>query len=281
MSHKTTAARRRENMTLELPQAVDYFCTSLTLEGKSPETVLWHRKKLPAFVQFLQQQGHSLKVKDLRVEDARAFIKSLLKRKTRYNAHVLRKEVEGGLAMTTVHGNARSLRTFASWLEREGYTNENIFEGLKPPKLPQILIEPLAEDEIRKILLLIPQDTSEGVRSYAIVLLFLDSGIRLSELINLRISQIDFAVGQFKVFGKGAKERIVPMGLAPRCARRCGLTGLNRRVLEFRGSQSASLVRPAKAGDRPPQSATFRETGETLRLLHQNLNIVSSDVNRL
>jgi site-specific recombinase XerD len=218
MSHKTTAARRRENMSLELPQAVDYFCTSMTLEGKSPETVLWHRKKLPAFAQFLQQQGHSLKVKDVRVEDARAFIKSLLERKTRYNAHVLRKEVEGGLAMTTVHGYARSLRTFASWLEREGYTNENIFEGLKPPKLPQILIEPLAEDEIRKILLLIPQDTSEGVRSYAVVLLFLDSGIRLSELINLRISQIDFAVGQFKVFGKGAKERIVPMGVAARRA---------------------------------------------------------------
>jgi hypothetical protein len=66
----------------------------MTLEGKSPETVLWHRKKLPAFAQFLQQQGHSLKVKDVRVEDARAFIKSLLERKTRYSAHVLRKEVE-------------------------------------------------------------------------------------------------------------------------------------------------------------------------------------------
>ncbi len=126
MSHKTTAARRRENMSLELPQAVDYFCTSMTLEGKSLETALWHRKKLPAFAQFLQQQGHTLKVKDVRVEDARAFIKFLLERKTRYSAHVLRKEVEGGLAMTTVHGYARSLRTFASWLEREGYTNENI-----------------------------------------------------------------------------------------------------------------------------------------------------------
>lgn len=48
------------------------------------------------------------------------------------------------------------------------------------------------------------------------MLLFLDSGVRLSELINLRISQIDFAVGQFKVFGKGGKERIVPMGVAAR-----------------------------------------------------------------
>jgi hypothetical protein len=47
-------------MSLELPQAVDFYFTSITLKGKSPETVLWHRKKLPAFAQFLQQQGHTL-----------------------------------------------------------------------------------------------------------------------------------------------------------------------------------------------------------------------------
>jgi len=49
-------------------------------------------------------------------------------------------------------------------------------------------------------------------------LLFLDCGIRLSELVNLKISDIDFSAGQFKVLGKGAKERIVPMGLTTRRA---------------------------------------------------------------
>ncbi len=58
---------------------------------------------------------------------------------------------------------------------REGYTDENVFEGLKPPKLPQTLIQPLTEDKIRKILLLIPQHTAEGVRSYVIILTFLDT----------------------------------------------------------------------------------------------------------
>jgi hypothetical protein len=59
MVHKITS-HRKENMKLELPQAIDYFTTAMTLEGKSPYTVLWHRKKLPAFAKFLQDSGNSL-----------------------------------------------------------------------------------------------------------------------------------------------------------------------------------------------------------------------------
>ncbi len=232
MVHKINS-HRKENMKLELPQAIDYFVTAMTLEGKSPYTVLWHRKKLPGFAKFLQDSGRSLKVGDLTVEDARAFIKYLMERTTRYTDHVMRHEQDGGLAPSTIHGYARSLRTFASWLQREGYTDENIFEGLKPPKLPQILIQPLTEDEIRKLLLLIPQNTAEGVRNYAIVLTFLDTGIRLSELLNLKIGDIDFSLGQFKVFGKGAKERLVPMGYATR-----------RAILRYRDTARPQPVNP-------------------------------------
>ena len=80
---------------------------------------------------------------------------------------------------------AQPLKTFASWLSEEGYTEEHIFKRLQPPKVPHILIEPLTEDEIRRLLSAIPQDTLEGVRNYAILLLFLDTGMRLSELVRL------------------------------------------------------------------------------------------------
>ena len=210
--------KRREQMELTLPQAVDYFLTALTLEGKSPATLLWHRKKLTAFSAFVRNGGVPIKVCDLALQDGRAFIQSLMERKTRYPNHAIRSEIEGGLAPQTIHGFVRSLRTFASWLQREGYTEEDIFHAIKPPKLPQTLIQPLTEEEIRRLLLAVPRDTYEGVRSYAIVLLFLDTGIRLSELVNLRITDIDLVAGQFKVLGKGAKERLVPMGLTARRA---------------------------------------------------------------
>ncbi len=97
MVHKITS-HRKENRKLEIPQATDYFVTAMTLEGKSPYTVLSHRKKLPAFAKFLQDSGRSLKVGDLTVEDARAFIKHLIERTTRYTDHVMRHEQESGVA---------------------------------------------------------------------------------------------------------------------------------------------------------------------------------------
>jgi len=156
-----TNFKQREIMELTLPQAIDYYLTALTLEGKSPATILWHRKKLTTFARFMQNGGAPPKICSLTIEDGRAFIKSLMERKTKYTSHVWRQEIEGGLAPQTVHGFVRSMRTFGSWLEREQYTEDNIFKGIKPPKVPQILIQPLTEDEIRRVLLAIPQDRPE------------------------------------------------------------------------------------------------------------------------
>jgi integrase/recombinase XerC/integrase/recombinase XerD len=179
MVHKTDP-RKRELVETTLTEAIDYYLTALALEGKSPETIVWYRKKLTCFAVFTQDGGEPARVSALSIEEGRAFVKSIMERKTKYANH--------------------------------------IFRSIKPPKVPQILIQPLTEDEIRRVLAAIPPHTPEGVRNYAITLLFLDSGIRLRELLNLKISDIDFAVGQFKVLGKGAKERIVPMGMTARRA---------------------------------------------------------------
>ena len=217
MVHKTDR-RKRELVETTLTEAIDYYLTALALEGKSPETIVWYRKKLTCFAVFTQDGGEPARVSALSIEEGRAFVKSIMERKTKYANHVLRAEVMEGLSPQSIHGYVRALRAFASWLQEEGYTQDNIFRSIKPPKVPQILIQPLTEDEIRRVLAAIPPHTPEGVRNYAITLLFLDSGIRLRELLNLKISDIDFAVGQFKVLGKGAKERIVPMGMTARRA---------------------------------------------------------------
>ena len=193
-------------------QAVSNYVTAMTLEGKSSSYADWLRRRLVDFAKFFQANQGQARIDSLTIEDGRAFVKYLMERKQRYTDHKLRKEVEGGLAPTTIHGYVRALRSFSSWLYDEGHTDENIFVGIKPPKLPQTLINPLSEDEIRKLLLAVQRDTLEGTRNYAILLMFLDAGVRLSELINLKMGDIDFGVGQFKVFGKGAKERLVPLG---------------------------------------------------------------------
>jgi hypothetical protein len=117
MVHKITS-HRKENMKLELPQAIDYFTTAMTLEGKSPYTVLWHRKKLPAFAKFLQDSGHSLKVGDLAVEDARAFIKHLMERTTRCRAGT--RCADAGGAGSGVSRGVVNLTTPATLLTAQG-----------------------------------------------------------------------------------------------------------------------------------------------------------------
>ncbi|MFQ5944537.1 MAG: tyrosine-type recombinase/integrase [Anaerolineales bacterium] len=210
---QANAVLRKEAMQTTVAQAIDNYLVVSKLEGKSPETVIWHQKKLMGFLEFLQAElGDGVLVRDLSIDHGRAFIKHLMDRKTKYADHPHHREIEGGLAPSTINGFARSLKAFSSWLEEDGYAESNIMKRLKPPKVPRILIRPLTEDELRKILLAIPQDTPEGVRNFAIVLMFCDTGIRLSELVHLRVADFDARAGEFKVYGKGARERNVPIG---------------------------------------------------------------------
>ena len=65
---------------------------------------------------------------------------------------------------------------------------------------------------MRTRLNVIDKSRSQGMRDWSMVLLFLDTGLRVSELIKLELEHVDLEAGMLKVFGKGAKERLVPIG---------------------------------------------------------------------
>ena len=83
---------------------------------------------------------------------------------------------------------------------------------LKLPSLPKVLPEPLTEVEIQSILAASLDNTQQRLRNFSIMMLFLDTGIRLDELVNLKLSRIDFSLGEMTILGKGSKERRVPIG---------------------------------------------------------------------
>ncbi|MDH7487558.1 MAG: tyrosine-type recombinase/integrase [Anaerolineae bacterium] len=163
------------------------------MEGKSPRTTSWYEQKLKTFVAFCDDPP----VGELTLEDARQFVVGLW---------------DKDITAQTIHGYVRTLKAFASWLEREGYTSDNRFKKLKPPKVPKKLVQVLNEEEIKTILNSFNQDTQLGARAYAICVLFLDTGIRSGELCGITLDDVDFKRGVIKVNGKGAKERIVPFG---------------------------------------------------------------------
>lgn len=147
------------------------------------------------------------------MDDGREYLAFLMGKNERYSSHLYHKETKGKLTIHYIHGLGRALRPFSSWAHEEGYLEENVKKRLKLPKLPATFPVPLTETEIEKVLSTCLEESVEPFRNFSIRMLFLDTGIRLSELTGLKLSRIDFATGEMTVFGKGSKERKAPVGL--------------------------------------------------------------------
>jgi len=182
---------------LNLTKLVTHFAQSNKAEGKSPKTVSWYTEMLTDFAKFLERTARRPVLAEFNVEAVREFV-----------------VYEQGREMSphTVQGKVRALKAFASWLFNEGYTSDHLLLNLKLPKTPVNLIEPLTGAEIDQLLDYQNPLTAIGCRNVAMLVLMLDTGLRVSELCGLRFEDTHIEEGYLKVMGKGAKERIVPIG---------------------------------------------------------------------
>ncbi len=112
----------------------------------------------------------------------------------------------------TIARKLASLRSFFKFLYREGYIKTNPISAISTPKLDKKLPVVLDEKRVEMLVQCPPGDTAAGLRDRAILETLYSTGIRVSELVGLDTGDIDFISGVAKVFGKGSKERIVPVG---------------------------------------------------------------------
>ncbi|MEJ5350652.1 MAG: site-specific tyrosine recombinase XerD [Melioribacteraceae bacterium] len=117
-----------------------------------------------------------------------------------------------GIDTATVARYMSSLKGFWKYLEDSNYVEKNPTEKLYPVRKSRKLPSVLSFEEIEKILQAVNTNDYLGIRDRAILELFYSSGLRVSELINLKISDLFFEEEVIRVFGKGSKERIVPIG---------------------------------------------------------------------
>jgi site-specific recombinase XerC len=115
------------------------------------------------------------------------------------------------LSPISVAGYVRGLKAFGNWCATEQLAEARGLRTLRRPRTPQKLVEPLSDEVLRRLL------DAPSVRDRAIVLRLLDTGLRLSEVAGVRRCDLR-ADGGIKVLGKGARERIVPVGNAARQA---------------------------------------------------------------
>lgn len=213
MSNRTRVLLKKECMEITLPVLIDYYVMSKQVAGCSAKTLIGFRTNLGKFIRYLQTRDHSLKLSDLTIHDARAYIVSIQGKVTRYENHPLNRPIpDYTLSPQTIHKHVTTLRAFSNWLKAEGYTRSPLFEQLELPKLPNKKIPVLSPEEIQQVLESINAMTFMGARLYAMVVLMVDTGVRAGEVAGMKLADVDWERGVFKVFGKGSKERFVPIG---------------------------------------------------------------------
>lgn len=117
-------------------------------------------------------------------------------------------------ARTSQARKLSALRMFAKHLVRENYRKDDFTELLGAPKLARKLPEVLTREEVERLLNSPSLATPHGLRDRAILELFYSSGLRVSELCGILFQNINLEEGFVRVFGKGSKERIAPIGSA-------------------------------------------------------------------
>lgn len=164
--------------------------------------------------------GLSVNTRQAYERDLRLFCKTLGFKNSDALVNVSREQITGymtqlkekGLAAATIARKLAAIKAFYRFMTAEGYMDANPAEvveaGTKGIKLPRVL----SEDEVVRLLNQPDITTAEGFRDRTMLEVLYATGMRVSELINLTLDRVDLNMKYIIAFGKGSKERIVPLG---------------------------------------------------------------------
>ncbi len=207
--------------------------SGLTIASLTPETLNWETA-LRLFSLRCKSQNLSGRTQGLYAEKLGAFREWLAAngdpRPSEVTAGHLRAFLEArkarGVSDLTVDGFFRVLRTLWRFLHNDGLVLINPIEKVERPRRERRFVKPITPEQLRLILAEIDLKDILGVRDHALILFLADTGLRLSEALALKVSELDWASNSVVVFGKGRKERRVAFG---QTARRALLSWVHKR----------------------------------------------------
>ncbi len=162
--------------------------------GYSPETVRAYAEHLAAFARWVRRAGADPFA--LAPRDFRRYLGEM--RAARY-------------APKTVQAHLSSIRSLYRWMASEGIIEADASSTVASPKLPRGLPRTLAADELARLFSAPDTSTPDGLRDQAMLEVLYATGARISEAAGLTLASVDAAQGTVRLFGKGSKERIVPV----------------------------------------------------------------------
>lgn len=165
-------------------------CEALNLAEGS---IAWYRHILRALAQFLGPRARALG--EVTPAHLRDHLTDLRRR---------------GQASETVFRTYGGIRCAFRFWKREGLVAENPMERVERPRRERALIRPLSAEQAARLVDAPDRRTADGLRDRAMMMLLLDSGLRVSELLSLEAARVDWLNCAATVMGKGRKERVVP-----------------------------------------------------------------------
>jgi site-specific recombinase XerD len=197
--------------TTRLESLAKGYILNCKTEGKSPKTISGYEMSLRNFTWYYKQNDFP-EVQKLTTVHIRHFLWYLASESHRWNSTSPAAKKQA--SSTTVNDYFRALRTFFNWLEREELIIENPFMNLKTPKVDKKIIQALSPTEIDRLFKLCSRKSAIDVRNKAILSVFLDTGLRISELADLTLDDVNMDNASLLVRnGKGGKQRIVRIGV--------------------------------------------------------------------
>ena len=213
-----TAIRQVAHPGTSLKSLVNGFVLTKQTEGKSPRTVEFYSENLKRFLWYASKQGWSDDIRMLTEWHIREFLGYLANEKCRWGLEGNGSETSRiKVSYTTVHHYFVVLANFFGWVVREGFMPESPTAKIKVAKPKVKVIKPYTLEEISRMIAVCDCDYDHnakflGSRNKAIILVLLDSGVRLSELIGMTLEDVNTSNGNIRVMGKGSKERVVRIG---------------------------------------------------------------------
>jgi len=197
----------------ELDNLLQGYRLCARTEGKSENTIRIANTALTTLKGFLESREYPTDVTEISARELREFILHLQQVRA-FEHHPLTGPQTKGLSGHAVNTYMRSIRAFWSWLVREEVITANPFSKVKVPKPPKKVIMPFDEEQMRALLSVIDTKPPIGFRDWTIILTLLDTGIRVTELTELKLKDVSLVQRYLKIHGKGNKERIVPFGIS-------------------------------------------------------------------
>lgn len=175
---------------------IDNFCDSIWIEkGLSKNTIESYASDLNQLSKWLSSKDKTMKA--CTEIDINMFLAEKIKK---------------GNLSSSINRSLSSIKSFFNWLTYNSIIKINPSELIESPKIGRKLPINISEEDVEKILCAPDLSSPYGIRDKAMLELLYATGLRISELINLKFNEIDFKRGIVKIAGKGGKERIVPVG---------------------------------------------------------------------